>query len=58
MQENNTRVHRTPRVMRGPGMGGAGEKAKDFKGAIKRLFKELKPFRVLIITALILAALG
>ena len=39
-------------------MGGAGEKAKDFKGAIKRLFKELKPFRVLIITALILAALG
>ena len=58
MQENNTRVHRTPRAMRGPGMGGAGEKAKDFKGAIKRLFKELKPFRVLIITALILAALG
>ena len=58
MQENNTRVHRTPRVMRGLGMGGAGEKAKDFKGAIKRLFKELKPFRVLIITALILAALG
>ena len=58
MQENNTRVHRTTRVMRGPGMGGAGEKAKDFKGAIKRLFKELKPFRVLIITALILAALG
>ena len=58
MQKNNTRVHRTPRVMRGPGMGGAGEKAKDFKGAIKRLFKELKPFRVLIITALILAALG
>ncbi len=58
MQENNTRVHRTPRVMRGPGMGGAGEKAKDFKGAIKRLFKELKPFRILIITALILATLG
>ena len=58
MQENNTRVHRTPRAMRGPGMGGAGEKAKDFKGAIKRLFKELKPFRILIITALILAALG
>ena len=58
MQENNIRVHRTPRVMRGPGMGGVGEKAKDFKGAIKRLFKELKPFRVLIITALILAALG
>lgn len=60
MQENNeTRVHRAPRGMGGPGMrGGIGEKAKDFKGAIKRLLKELKPFKVLVIIALILAALG
>ena len=60
MQENNeTRVHRAPRGMGGPGMrGGTGEKAKDFKGAIKRLFKELKTFRILIIIALILAASG
>ena len=32
---------------RGQGMGGApGEKAKDFKGAIKRLFKELEKFTI------------
>ena len=43
----------------GPGMGGApGEKAKDFKGAILRLVKELKPQKVLIITSLILAVFG
>ncbi len=34
------------------------EKAKDFKGAIKRLFKELKSFRFLITLGLILASLG
>ena len=36
----------------------AGAKAKDFKSAIKRLFKELKGFRKLIVISLILAALG
>lgn len=41
----------------GPGMG-AGEKAKDFKSAIKRLFKELKGFRKLVTVALILAILS
>ena len=35
-----------------------GEKAKNFKGAIKRLFSELKGFRVLIFIAIILAILG
>lgn len=45
--------------MRGPGMGGgAGEKAKDFQGAMKRLFKELKAFKILISIALVLAVLG
>ena len=60
MNENSeTKTPRAPIGMRGPGMGrGTGEKAKDFKGAMKRLFKELKPFRVLVIIALILAALG
>ena len=43
----------------GPGMGPQkGEKAKDFKGAMKRLFKELKSFRVLIAISLVLAILG
>ena len=40
----------------GPGMGGApGEKAKNFKGAIQRLFQELHSFHILICIALILA---
>ena len=43
----------------GPGIKGApGQKAKDFKSAIKRLFKELKPFKVLIIISIILAGLS
>ncbi len=47
------------RGRRGHGPGGApAEKAKDFKGAIKRLLHELRSFRVLISLALILAALG
>lgn len=40
---------------RGPGMKGTGEKAKDFKSAISRLFKELKSYKVTIIIAIILA---
>lgn len=40
----------------GPGMGpGPAEKAKNFKSAIKRLFKELRKFRIIIAIALILA---
>lgn len=60
MEENNT-TSRPPRrgpMGHGPGMGGPAEKAKDFKGAIKRLFKELKPFMALIVIALILAIAG
>lgn len=34
------------------------EKAKDFKGAIKRLLKELSGFKKIIILSLVLAALG
>lgn len=51
-------INRVPRGPRrgpgGPGMG-AGEKAKDFKSAIKRLLKELRGFRKLMIIAVILA---
>ena len=45
---------------RGPmGMGGGpGEKANDFKSAIKRLFSELKPYKILITISLILAVLS
>ena len=41
----------------GPG-GNIGEKAKDFKGSIKRLVKELKGYKALIIISLILAMAG
>ena len=55
----NENINRRPHMGRGPGMRGApGEKAKDFKSAIKRLFKELKSFRILIFIALVLASLG
>lgn len=58
MEENNN-IRRTPRKINGPGMGRTpAEKAKDFKGAIKRLFKELKSQMVLIVIALILAIAG
>lgn len=40
---------------RGPGMRGTGEKARDFKSAISRLFKELKSYKAIIIIAIILA---
>ncbi len=44
---------------RGPGARmGNGEKAKDFKSAVKRLLKELKTFRISIVVALFLAAAG
>ena len=54
-------MHATSR--RGP-IGGpgakmqAGEKAKDFKSAVKRLFSELKGFKALVIFAVILAILS
>ena len=57
MANNENRVA-TPRRMGGMGRGGTGEKAKDFKSAIKRLTKELKKYKVLIIIALILAMAG
>ena len=47
------------RRQHGPGMGPApAKKAKNFKSAISRLFKELKSFHALILVALILAALS
>ena len=34
------------------------DKAKDFKTAIKRLFRELNKYKVLVIVSITLAALG
>ena len=55
---NDNQTNRPPRH-HGPGMGrGPAEKAKDFKGATNRLLKELKNFKFMIITALLLAIIG
>ena len=57
MANNQSRPPR--RGPMGPGMRtGVGEKAKDFKSAVKRLVKELGKFKILIIIALILAIAG
>lgn len=42
----------------GPGMRGGGEKAKDFKGTLKRLAGYLKPFKLQLLLVLFLAILG
>ncbi len=60
MANKEKNIMRPPR--RGPGgpgeMSNPGEKAKDFKQAVKRLFKELNKFRFLMALSLILAALS
>ena len=43
MHNNSNRMNRVPRMM--GGMRGTGESAKDFRGAIKRLFSELKDLK-------------
>jgi ATP-binding cassette subfamily B protein len=53
MSENNARMHRGPMG----GMGG-GEKAKDFKGTWGKLIRYCKGYMTVILTALVIAALG
>lgn len=58
---NNEKMSRPPRKFagRGPMGGGApGEKANDFKSAMKRLFSELNRFKFLIVISLVLSALS
>ncbi len=60
MSENNTRTHnRGPmgRMGGNPGMGG-GEKAKDFKGTWGKLIRYCKIYMPVILTALVIAAIG
>ena len=54
---NDTKTKMPPRMGR-MGRGKIAEKPKNFKKAIKRLFKELSNFKILIVIALILASLG
>ena len=59
-EENKTKPpkRRMGGPMGGPPGMGIGEKAKDFKSALKRLFRELKKFRIFIYVSLVLAILS
>lgn len=54
---NESNMHKKGPMGHGP-MAAAGEKAKDFKSAIKRLFSELHGYKSLIMLSLILAIIG
>lgn len=56
---NNNQQSNAPKHKRGPGARQMPmEKSKDFKGAIIRLFKEMRDFKTIIIIALVLAVLS
>lgn len=55
---NNEKENKTPRRAHGPGGRGPSEKPKDFKKALTKLNKYLKPYRNLIVIAVILSALS
>ncbi|WP_129723472.1 ABC transporter ATP-binding protein [Xylanivirga thermophila] len=61
MREDKSKTRPNKRTGRGPGgprMGMPIEKAKDFKGTLKRLVKYLSPYRVQLIVVLIMAILS
>ncbi|MBE3592134.1 MAG: ABC transporter ATP-binding protein [Thermoanaerobacter sp.] len=65
MSENRTIDPKRMPGLRGPGMGGGphgmvrgGEKARDFKGTMKKLIKYLSAYKISIISVFILAALS
>ena len=43
---SNQKQNNRPRGPMGHGMRGGGEKAKDFKGTMKKLFNYIKPFKI------------
>lgn len=57
----NSKTHKGPRswtwsIGRRPGPMMAGEKAKDFKGSLKKLANYLKPFRIQLLVIVLFAA--
>lgn len=55
MPENNRPVSRPRRGPHGPGGGPPMEKAKDFKGTLRKLLTYVKPFKAAIIAVMIFA---
>lgn len=51
-------VKKAPPRQHGPGIHATGEKAKDFKGTLKRLINYLKPFKMQLLLVLIFAICG
>lgn len=58
MENNNSRQKRRPGGMGGHGGGVPGEKAKDFKGTLKKLAAYCKSYQTAVIIALVFAVIG
>ncbi len=54
----SNQTQRQPAGRRGPGIHPAGDKAKDFKGTLKRLVKYIAPYKFQVLTVLVSAILG
>ena len=51
---SNQKQSNRPRGPMGHGMRGGGEKAKDFKGTMKKLFNYIKPFKFTFLIGILL----
>ncbi|HET7578680.1 MAG TPA: ABC transporter ATP-binding protein, partial [Bacillales bacterium] len=58
MSEKQKNESRAKRPAGGPGMGMPVEKAKDFKGTLKRLVGYLKPYKIQLIAVFFTAMLS
>lgn len=58
MANQTTKKRQTARMGGPGGMGGTGEKAKDFKGTVKKLFKYMMAYRWRLLLVIILALGG
>ena len=55
---SNQKQSNRPRGPMGHGMRGGGEKAKDFKGTMKKLFNYIKPFKFTFLIGILCAVVS
>lgn len=55
---SNQKQNNRPRGPMGRGMRGGGEKAKDFKGTMKKLFNYIKPFKFTFLIGILCAVVS
>ena len=55
---SNQKQNNRPRGPMGRGMSGGGEKAKDFKGTMKKLFNYIKPFKFTFLIGILCAVVS